>query len=205
MATFFGLMSSRGFLWLQLAIFIWQAIRPAATMRLPWALFSTAVYKIFRGKKFDNEHFILLSTDHNDTADSDLFCKSYYKDKNPLTQDFTETSLGESTIFCYKNCYYVADSQKASQVKLLIIGELKNLPIVKEHKVVNGFMGVWTLCSADEAIKMCLSRRKFRLCFRVSVSFCLVERMPLITDTYWITKVLGGVPLYLTAKGSEQL
>ncbi|GLJ10769.1 hypothetical protein SUGI_0134580 [Cryptomeria japonica] len=93
MATFFGLMSSRGFLWLQLAIFIWQAIRPAATMRVPWALFSTAVYKIFRGKKFDNEHFILLSTDHNETADSDLFCKSYYKDKNPLTQDFTETSL----------------------------------------------------------------------------------------------------------------
>ncbi|GLJ08093.1 hypothetical protein SUGI_0081220 [Cryptomeria japonica] len=202
MATFFGLMSSRGFLWLQLAIFVWQAIRPAATLRVPWALLGSAVDKILRRKGFDKDHFILLSTDYNDTADSHIYCEKY---KGSLTKDFSETDLGDSSKFLYNNCHYIVDSQKASQVRLLIIGELKNLPIVKEYKVVNGFMGVWVLCSADEAIRMCLASKRFRLSFRKTVNFCLIEHMPLATDTYWLTKVLGGVPLYLTAKGNEEL
>ncbi|GLJ05799.1 hypothetical protein SUGI_0025580 [Cryptomeria japonica] len=202
MAVFFGLMSSPGYLWLQLVIFVWQAIRPAATLRLPWALFGSAVYKIFSRKKIDKDHFILLSTDYNDTADSHLYCE---KNKDFLTKDFSERDLGGSSEFCYNNCHYIADREKASQVRLLIIGELKNVPIVKEYKVVNGFMGVWVLCSADEAIRMCLASKRFRLSFRKTVSFCLIEHMPLTTDTYWLTKVLGGVPLYLTAKGNEEL
>ncbi|GLJ10765.1 hypothetical protein SUGI_0134540 [Cryptomeria japonica] len=188
-------------------------------------IFQLSVYKLFRRKEFDDEYFILLSTDYNDTADSAEFCEKYLstkespkfgskdcydcvcgnKNEDHHTESFKENKVGESTIFSYRDCRYIADSQKASQVELLIIGELKNVPIVKEFKVVNGFMGVWTLCSADEAIRMCLASKRFRLCFRKTVSFCLIEHMPLITDTYWITKVFSGVPLYLTAKGNEQL
>ncbi|KAH9302538.1 hypothetical protein KI387_014121, partial [Taxus chinensis] len=72
-------------------------------------------------------------------------------------------------------------------------------------KTVNGFMGVWTLCSADEAIRNCLLSKRFRLSFRKTVGLCLIEHMPLILDTYWISKVLNGIPLYLTAKGHEEL
>ncbi|GLJ05798.1 hypothetical protein SUGI_0025570 [Cryptomeria japonica] len=202
MAAIFGLISSRGYLWLQLAIFVWQAIRPAATMRLPWALLGSGVHKILRRKRFDKDHFILLSTDYNDTADSHLYCEKY---KGSLNRDFSEIDLGGSSKFWYNNCHYIADREKASQVRLLIIGELKNVPIVKEYKVVNGFVGIWVLCSADEAIRMCLASKRFRLSFRKIVSFCLIEHMPLTTDTYWLTKVLGGVPLYLTATGNEEL
>lgn len=79
------------------------------------------------------------------------------------------------------------------------------MPIVKEYKVITAFMGVWTLCSADEAIRMCLPSKRLRLSFRETVCLCLIEHMPLIMDTYWLSRVLSGIPLYLNAKGKEEL
>ncbi|GLJ19628.1 hypothetical protein SUGI_0355380 [Cryptomeria japonica] len=200
MATFFGLLSSRGFLWVQLGIFIWQAIRPTATMRLPWALLSTGIYKIFSKKKFRNDYFVLLSTDYNDTADANQFLAE-------SKANITEYPLGDSSVivFHYNKSHYICDSEKARQVRLLIAAELNGVPIVKEYKVVNGFMGVWNLCSADEAIRMCLPSKRFRLSFRKIFRFCLTEHMPLIVDTYWLSKILSGIPLYLNANGDEEL
>ncbi|GLJ28597.1 hypothetical protein SUGI_0563420 [Cryptomeria japonica] len=199
MAVFFGLLSSAGFQWLQLGIFIWQAIRPAAALRVPWALFSSVIYKILGMKKFDSDHFVLLSTDYNDTADANMFCEENKR-------FVCERPLGDSSVdFWYNNCHYIAGREKASQVRLLICAEQRNLPIVKEDKMINGVWGIWNLCSADEAIRMCLPSKAFKMCFRKTVSGCLIEHMPLVKDTYWLSRVLGGIPLYLTAKGNEHL
>ncbi|KAH9291703.1 hypothetical protein KI387_043109 [Taxus chinensis] len=169
-------------------------------MRVPWALISTAIYKIFVWKKFDSNNFVLLSTDYNDTADAHQFCK------NNRAEISEHPIIGDPSVIVFQDnrSRYICDSQKASQVRLLIAVELNRVPIVKEFKTVNGFMGVWTLCSADEAIRICFLSKSFRFSFRETVSLCLIEHMPLITDSFWITKELCGIPLYLNAKGNEK-
>ncbi|KAH9302448.1 hypothetical protein KI387_014031, partial [Taxus chinensis] len=92
---------------------------------------------------------------YNDTADAHQFCE------NNRAEISEQQIIGDTSVivFQYNRSPYICDSQKASQVRLLIAAELNRVPIVKEFKTVNGFMGVWTLCSADEAIRICLLRK----------------------------------------------
>ena len=71
-------------------------------MKVLWALLGSTVYKMLRRKTFDKDHFILLSIDYNDIADSHLYCE---ETKGSLTKEYCEIDLGiSSKIFVYNNC-----------------------------------------------------------------------------------------------------
>lgn len=99
-------------------------------MRLPWALLSTGIYKIFSKKKFRNDYFVLLSTDYNDTADANQFLAE-------SKANITEYPLGDSSVivFHYNKSHYICDSEKASQVRLLIVQSLMVCLLLKSIKL----------------------------------------------------------------------